>query len=219
MAGPEDERDPDLDAAERALGILPRDGEGLDGARRRREWEMRLAPLAGLVAPVPPPEGLLPRILGRIGEDDKAGALALERKRAARWRGAALAMGLAAAAAIAVAIVLPREAGPGPELVSIATGDAGAPALVVSLDPETGAAIVRPVALEQPADGDYELWHIPVGGAPVSLGLVDPASAMQVALNAAPGDLVAVSLEPAGGSPTGQPTGPVLYSGSFVTLR
>jgi anti-sigma-K factor RskA len=217
MAGPEDERDPDLDAAERALGTLPRAGEGVEDARRRREWEMRLAPLASLVAPLPPPEGLLPRILARIGEDDAAGALARERRRAARWRGAALATALAAAAAIAVAVVLPS--GPGPELVSIATGEAGTPALVVSFDPTTGMATVRPVALERPATGDFELWHIPAGGAPVSLGLVEPGTQVQVALNAAPGDGVAVSLEPAGGSPTGQPTGTVLYSGSFVTLR
>ncbi|NWC25612.1 anti-sigma factor [Pseudomonas tolaasii] len=68
-----------------------------------------------------------------------------------------------------------------------------------------------------------ELWAIPAGGKPISLGLVPDAgkgriqlSKEQQALLTAPLTL-AVSLEPQGGSPTGQPTGPVLYQGALVT--
>jgi anti-sigma-K factor RskA len=68
-----------------------------------------------------------------------------------------------------------------------------------------------------PAGKSYELWGLPDGGAPVSLGLLpasgevrrDLVAAQRVALAAS--TKVAVSLEPAGGSPTGAPTGPVLY--------
>lgn len=62
-----------------------------------------------------------------------------------------------------------------------------------------------------------ELWALPEGGNPVSLGLLPQAgqqrlvlsAAQRVALSAA--GKIAVSLEPAGGSPTGLPTGPVLH--------
>lgn len=215
MADPETE----LDAAERALGTLPREGETLADARLRREWEMRLAPLAELVTPAPPGEGLLARIMARIDEDDPARALARARRRASDWRRATFAVTAAAAIAAAVAIVvLPLAPAPGPRLVSVATAPDGAPALVISLDPEAGRATIRPVGLDAPASGSLELWHIPQGGAPVSLGLITAGEPVEVALSAAPGDLAAVSLEPPGGSPTGQPTGPVLYSGPFVAL-
>ena len=213
MADPETE----LDAAERALATLPRAGESMAEARLRREWEMRLAPLGQLVAPVAPPEGLLGRIMERIGAEDAARAVEQARTRARRWRAATFATAAVAAAMAVLAFMMPSE--PAPGLVSVATGEAGTPALVISADPEEGLATVSPVGLEAPVDGSLELWHVPEGGAPVSLGLIEVAGPTRVALRAAPGDLAAVSLEPAGGSPTGQPTGPVLYSGPFVALR
>jgi anti-sigma-K factor RskA len=60
---------------------------------------------------------------------------------------------------------------------------------------------------------------LPASGNPQSLGLIDSTTAARVALSA-PAEqalrnipALAVSLEPRGGSPTGLPTGPVLYSG------
>jgi anti-sigma-K factor RskA len=76
-------------------------------------------------------------------------------------------------------------------------------------------------------DRALELWMLPDGGNPRSLGVVPivtppgiarvelPATADQ-ALQSIPA--LAVSLEPAGGSPTGQPTGPVLYTGPVQRL-
>jgi anti-sigma-K factor RskA len=58
------------------------------------------------------------------------------------------------------------------------------------------------------------------GAAPRSLGLVTDASArlpVPAALRqGAEGGSLAVSVEPKGGSPTGAPTGPVIYSGKLV---
>ncbi|MCD6061837.1 MAG: hypothetical protein K0S16_2148 [Moraxellaceae bacterium] len=76
-------------------------------------------------------------------------------------------------------------------------------------------------AVDVPADRDLELWAIPEGGAPQSLGVIrrSEATKAEVALGAeaqarlAGGKVLAISLEPAGGSPTGAPTGPVLYTG------
>ncbi|BDB22359.1 hypothetical protein cym2001_57240 [Pseudomonas sp. CYM-20-01] len=69
-----------------------------------------------------------------------------------------------------------------------------------------------------------ELWAIPAGGKPISLGLVPVAGKGRIALNKTQQALLktpltlAVSLEPQGGSPTGQPTGPVLYQGQLASL-
>lgn len=69
-----------------------------------------------------------------------------------------------------------------------------------------------------------ELWAIPADGKPISLGVIPADGKGRVALNDAQKALIAkpitlaVSLEPKGGSPTGQPTGPVLYQGALVVL-
>jgi anti-sigma-K factor RskA len=69
----------------------------------------------------------------------------------------------------------------------------------------------------RPAGSDYELWALPKGAAPVSLGVLPAAGASTRTLTEmqkqalATSSQVAVSLEPPGGSPTGQPTGTVLY--------
>jgi anti-sigma-K factor RskA len=67
------------------------------------------------------------------------------------------------------------------------------------------------------AQHSYELWALPEGGAPVSLGLLPQSGRATLALNSAQqaalrgAGKIAVSLEPVGGSPTGAPTGPVLH--------
>jgi len=67
-----------------------------------------------------------------------------------------------------------------------------------------------------------ELWVIPADGKPISLGVIPAGGKGRVELSDAQKALIgkpvalAVSLEPKGGSPTGQPTGPVLYQGALA---
>jgi anti-sigma-K factor RskA len=74
------------------------------------------------------------------------------------------------------------------------------------------------------ADRSLELWAIPADGKPISLGVIPAGGKGKVELNEAQKALIgkpialAVSLEPRGGSPTGQPTGPVLYQGALAAL-
>ncbi|QXI05812.1 anti-sigma factor [Pseudomonas tensinigenes] len=74
------------------------------------------------------------------------------------------------------------------------------------------------------ADRSLELWAIPADGKPISLGVIPAGGKGKVELNEAQKALIgkpialAVSLEPKGGSPTGQPTGPVLYQGTLAAL-
>jgi anti-sigma-K factor RskA len=69
-----------------------------------------------------------------------------------------------------------------------------------------------------------ELWAIPADGKPISLGVIPAGGSGKVELSETQKALIgkpialAVSLEPKGGSPTGQPTGPVLYQGALAAL-
>ncbi|MFJ4117646.1 anti-sigma factor domain-containing protein [Pseudomonas psychrophila] len=84
---------------------------------------------------------------------------------------------------------------------------------------------VQPLELAAVEAGrSLELWAIPVEGKPVSLGRIPADGDGRIALSQSQQQLIrvpvvlAVSLEPQGGSPTGQPTGPVLYQGPLATL-
>lgn len=69
-----------------------------------------------------------------------------------------------------------------------------------------------------------ELWALPPGGTPRSLGLVATREKdtlrLKTVADQSVGDaaVLAISLEPSGGSPTASPTGPVLYSGPCVKI-
>jgi anti-sigma-K factor RskA len=73
-------------------------------------------------------------------------------------------------------------------------------------------------------DTAWELWALPEGGKPVSLGLIGTHETQTMMLpprlahiiDAARG--MAMSVEPKGGSPTGLPTGPVLYQGPRIRI-
>ncbi|WPN29719.1 anti-sigma factor [Pseudomonas sp. P5_109] len=84
---------------------------------------------------------------------------------------------------------------------------------------------VEPLTLAAIEPGQsLELWAIPADGKPISLGVIPAGGKGKVELSDAQKALIgkpialAVSLEPKGGSPTGQPTGPVLYQGALATL-
>lgn len=211
----------DLDAAERALGTET-GGRPESAAERtaREDWERRLAPLLSAVPPVEPPEGLFGRIAGRIAVEDMIIDLDSARKRVSRWkRATALAGSIAAAIAIYVAVdhIQPPAA---ERYVAVVKSDAnGQAGLIVQFDTGTGVATIVPVNIEAPAGRSLEMWHLPSGATrPLSLGLLpDTPEALQT-LQAGPGDIFAISLEPPGGSPTGQPTQPI-YHGNIVKVE
>ncbi len=109
-------------------------------------------------------------------------------------------------------------------LVAIVADEADTPLWLIRGDP--GRAELRINALQSnvpPAGRDFELWMLPDDGtAPISLGLLPASGAVTRDLDAAKfavltaTSTLAVSLEPAGGSPTGAPTGPGLYTAALV---
>ncbi|SDH02100.1 anti-sigma factor [Pseudomonas abietaniphila] len=84
---------------------------------------------------------------------------------------------------------------------------------------------VEPVTVASVETGrSLELWAIPVDGVPVSLGVIPDNGKGRVELNESQRKLLgtqttmAITLEPKGGSPSGKPTGPVLYKGQLASL-
>ena len=210
-------------AAEYALGTLRgrarerlrrwlRDDPEL--ARDVAAWEARLAPMAEGLSPVAPPRRLWAKIERQLSF----------KRPFSLWKSLGLVASGAVAALLAVAVVLPlRPSGVPASYVAVLT-DPKTNAAVLVATAERSGRVLRVNTLDPAihvAGRSLELWALPRGGEPKSLGLV-PAKRGDLKLLAAAdqslGDVpsLAISLEPHGGSPSGQPTGPVLYSGPCV---
>ncbi|WP_310467314.1 anti-sigma factor domain-containing protein [Sphingomonas sp.] len=227
-----DERD--LLAAEYALGLL--DGDELAEARalaagdaafraEAARWSGDLAPLLDEVAAVAPPSGVWAAIERKLGPAP-ANDNALER-RLKVWRGAALGAG-ALAASLAMYVVSgpailspPVERAATAPLVAMLGDDKRDMMLVASFDPASRRLMVA-AASDLPPDPvhAHQLWMIPADGKPRSLGTMPGPKMraelpMPMAREFREGVTLALSVEPMGGSPTGQPTGPVVASGKL----
>lgn len=191
------------------------------------EWEAHLTPMAAAAAAIAPPARLWRRIAARIGRRAGGGGWWAS---LAFWRTCA-ATTTAAMLGLAVYIgSLPR-----PELpiamVAVMSDDNARPALVVSWprprdarDPHIRVRVVQEHA-PLPPDRSWQLWILPKAkAAPIPLGLVGVEPMQTIRLERAQLRTVwqswgiALSVEPKGGSPTGAPTGPVIFKGQCVRL-
>jgi anti-sigma-K factor RskA len=133
------------------------------------------------------------------------------------WRGTTLAAAALAAAVILFVAVRPNPMPP--NVVAILSDDKGDPAWIALGGTRGGdveVAPIRSVAID--TAHAFELWAIK-DGQPHPLGLLapEPGRPLTVQASVVPADSVlAISLEPSGGSPTGLPTGPVQYKGAVL---
>lgn len=183
------------------------------------QWQVRLAPLADSVAPVVPPARVWTGIEARLFSERQAAPLPWWR-RVAPWRAFS---GFATAAVVALLVIgqQPPPVAP-PVVVLLAANPQVAQPLqsrfVASLSADGRALVLRPVdAPPLSAQQALELWAVPGSGAPRSLGLVraDGATTLLRARLLTDTAAFAVSVEPAGGSPTGAPTGPIVSLGKL----
>jgi anti-sigma-K factor RskA len=189
---------------------------------------------------------LPPPLVPELGGVEPRGEVVDFPKRAGPWRGLTIAFGALAAllaAYIAVSQVAPdlippqlraagsrmiaRTEGGGraqqDRLVAVLQQQPTAPAFLLTVDTQNRTLVVKRVSATPEANRSYELWLITGRSSPPrSLGVVGsdeftqrplPANVDADALRAA---TFAVSLEPSGGSPSGAPTGPVLFTGKAV---
>ncbi len=120
----------------------------------------------------------------------------------------------------ALALLWPGAPTPqGPVLTATLSDPAQAFGFAATVDAGDGTVTLVRSGDSPAGEGqDLQLWVIGESGTPAPLGLIRSAEATLPAPGVAAGMVLAVSLEPEGGSPTGLPTGPVLLTG-VVELR
>ena len=195
------------------------------------EWESALTPLAEALPEMQPPARVWDGIEARIrGARHEAEARRGFWHNLAFWRLSSFASA-AAALALVVFVALPGrqapEEMPGRMVVIMNDLETRQPAMTATWEQgRQGERIMRLRVMghaEMAPGTAWEMWMLPGGGQnPVSLGLITthetqtmviPAS-LAARLDNAEG--LAMSVEPAGGSRTGLPTGPVLYAGKAL---
>lgn len=186
-------------------------------------WQRRLHPLSRAVSPVQPPAALWQRLALATGIEADPLPRAAPVRRTGRFWPAATAASLALAACLALFAFLPRPPAPGAEPARFAAALAplSAPARFLAETQADGSiAITTLDPAAAPAGRDLQLWALPQGAVtPVSLGVLTPGrQVLTPAQRASAQEQLLVSDEPAGGSPTGQPTGAVLFGGKLVPL-
>jgi anti-sigma-K factor RskA len=139
------------------------------------------------------------------------------------WRALGLVASGAAAALLVMAMVLPLQRPGGNYVALLSDPKTQKPVLLVTAGRRESRLHVKTLeASIRVAEASLELWAVPANGNPKSLGLIPSVDRAAIRLGAAADQsladvpALAVSLEPQGGSPTGAPTGPVLYSGPCI---
>jgi len=240
MNTPADEGNDNLRYAEYVLGVLDADARAAvaqevqttdEAAAAVTLWQRRLMPLTEQIAGVTPG----PYVWARIRDDlrlDVPSAAARPQQTRGLWNNLPLWHWLgigatAVAVALLVVVAVPRPE-PAPlaasagYMVSTIQQDNGITGWTATMDLDRARMIVVPAAPAALASGHApELWLIPKGGKPISVAMIKPDAPTTITLDASllaklgPTSLLAVSVEPLGGSPTGQPTGAVIAKGSI----
>ena len=225
------ETDREMDCAEFVLGTLTADERA--GLQREMEtdarlrdtvlrWEDWLAGLNDVIPEVEPGLELWSGIERRLRPEVVRSAVDLTlplRRSRARWRAATIAFGALAAG---LALFISTEwLKPQPlAYLAVINRSGDLPALIVRVDTASETVTVRSVAAETPADRVLQLWYVGAGQAPRSMGLLNQPQTRAALPAGTRGDItgatLAVSVEPPGGSTTGAPTGPVVYSGKLI---
>jgi len=241
MNSPLDHDRSQLRYAEYVLGVL--DADARAGVAREVQtsdeaatavnlWHRRLLPMSEDIPPVEPPDHVWARIQQALRQDAQQRAdrtivrpSLWENLRLWHW----LTFGAGALTAACLALLLAtsglRHAPPAPAvpfMASTITQTDGHVGWTATMDIPQARMIIVPVAPAAFAQGRApQLWLIPAGKKPLSVGMIAPNAPTTLKLDAnllaqlGPTAALAVSVEPVGGSPTGQPTGPVIATGAI----
>jgi anti-sigma-K factor RskA len=225
-------------AAEFVLGLVQGAERDVLEKRRRDDyqfasevefWETRLGPLADAALSADVPAYIWQRIAKEVGHEPVplAASSAVERRGLWNSLGFWRALGIASLALAAACIVLflSGPVSPPPALVATLSMDDGRSAYMATVDRMTGKVMLMPAAdMKAPPERTYELWIVPPDGKPVSLGTLKAAGAVTIDMpsavmpHAGTQSALVISVEPMGGSPTGEPTGPVVAKGMMQDI-
>jgi anti-sigma-K factor RskA len=232
-------------AMELALGALPRAERQAAMLRLRSDqafradverWQALLSPLDDETAPELPPSNVWQGVLAEIAPTPTP-QRAAPAARTGLWNNLSLwrGLGLAGPALAALALMVANPAAPPalvpasvtapPALLSASLADAtGKPLLAATFDPLRGTVVLTPATSRSDTGKVPELWVIEGDASPRSLGVIAinapnaHAISSQRISGLQPGSVLAISIEPIGGSPTGLPTGPVVATGTLSAV-
>ncbi len=206
------------------------------------QWEERFSAWMTRVDPVTPSAHVWPRIRTELGWTAVASTPTGLWDSVGFWRGATA---LAAAASVAAIVFGLRGMTPVPmqsqvavqqvppqqteeavaRPVTVLAADDGSTGWIASYDATKGKVLMVPVPRPADASGKVdELWIIPDGQAPISLGFVSNEKAHSIDVPAAvravlvAGSTLAVTLEAQEGMPHAAPAGPIVAKGAIVTI-
>ena len=201
-------------------------------AQRVENWERRFAPLLADIEPVEAPAQVWPAVCRRLGWREGESAEAGFWQSLRFWRAATVLSSLVAIAAVgflvqrSATLMPPPVAQQRPELaakpVTPLAHDDGTPGWLASVDAARGTVLMVPVPQAPDPQGRVpELWLIPAGKAPVSLGAVSITRSHTVAVPEGAraalvaGSTLAITLEPTVGIPHAAPSSAVIAKGTI----
>ena len=230
--------------ARRRFEALARDNTALRAAALI--WQSRLASVAELQPEVAPSAAVWKRIENLVRAEKQASAMQAARVAAVPvpasswwaslglWRGATAAGAFAAVIAVVTGLNLNTQlsgqvqelsaklsVAPEIQYVAVLADDKASASMLVTFDPKNKKLLLKRIGgFQEQADKSLELWALPPGAAPKSLGVLGGGPVIR--LTAASGDIrevptLAITLEPKGGVPPGSgPSGPVLFKGALI---
>ena len=233
--------------ARRRFEALARDNAALRVAALL--WQSRMSSVAELQPQIAPSPAVWKRIENLVNADKQAAAMKAARAQPAKapavgwwanlglWRGATAAGALSAVVAVVTGMSASTRvdqlsaqvaqlsgklaATPEIQYVAVLADDKSSASMLVTFDPKSGKLVLKRVGgFKEQADKSLQLWALPPGAGPKSLGVL--GSDAVVRLTATDRDVrevptLAISLEPKGGVPAGSgPSGPVLFKGALI---
>jgi anti-sigma-K factor RskA len=219
-------------AAEYVLGLL--NAEERAAVARRiavepafaaevRQWQARFADLDHAFEESPAPSHLLATIEARVfGAPARPGGLRALWENLNLWRGLAAAALAVAVIAIGMNVMRPAALDPrafATQLVAALEEEGSNVKFLALYDSASGTVRLTALSGAAAPDRDFELWAIEDNNPPVSMGVVPANARSEVTMTPdilaqfGEGSVLAITLEPKGGSPTGDPTGPVVAKG------
>lgn len=206
-------------------------------------WQSRVVSMNELQRPEQPPPAVWTRIHNLVQAERQQQAMAQARavgpsgrwwRSLPLWRSTTAAGALATLLAVVTAVGLREnlgaeidrlqarlESAPEVAYVAVLNDDQASAAMLVTFDPKSQRLTLQRVGgYQEAADKSLQLWALPPGAAPRSLGVLNQDKLLQLAADPqAVGGVpaLAISLEPLGGVPSERgPTGPVLFKGALI---
>jgi anti-sigma-K factor RskA len=221
--------DLDMQIAEFVLGTLPADERNALHERRKQdpsldarilEWEGRLSAMTDEVDVVEPSPELFAKIERALDNNEgQAGNVVTLRRQLNRWRWSTALTSAAALVLVAVLTFQPQPEKAPESFVAVFQHNDQQPAFLLSVNLENRQLSIRPVTAEQKPDKSYQLWikADELGPNPQSVGVlgdqfqIDKGVLSKYEPSLLRDATFGISVEPPGGSPTGQPTSPAIH--------